>query len=217
MNQAIQSFNEVIDAYPTGAVAPASMLELGLLYAAQDRFEEALRTFDRLEQNFPGSEPALQAAYEMGVAYRSLGNMEKAQAQFFTVSEQYKGTLYGDKSVIDLGLLELAQGEFSKAIEAFSDVASRRTDEVGAEAQFRIGETFFTKQKYKDAMAAFVRVKYVYPASRDWIARSYLKLGECYQKISERGRAREAYQTVSRLHQDHEFGREATRKLKELR
>ena len=92
----------------------------------------------------------------------------------------------------------------------------RRTDEVGAQAQFLIGETLAKQEKYKDAITAFLRVKYVYPSAKEWVARAYLRMGECYERIADRGKAREAYQTVLKLHKEDEFGREASKRMKEL-
>ncbi|MBI4536271.1 MAG: tetratricopeptide repeat protein [Ignavibacteriae bacterium] len=216
MNEAIQSFNSVINSYRSSPLASASMLELGLLYADQGKYIEAANTFDKLEQQFAGTESAMRASYEKAVAYHAAKEVAKAEAQFRLVAEKHKGSLYGDKGMIGIGIIRQQREQYGDAIAAFTEVAGRRTDEVGAEAQYRIGETLFKQQLYKDAVTALLRVKYVYPSSRDYIARAYLKIGECYEKVSDKGKAREAYQTVLKTHKEDEFGREADKKMKEL-
>ena len=61
-----------------------------------------------------------------------------------------------------------------------------------------------------------MRVRYVYPASGIWIAKSYLQLGECYVKTNQKIKAKESYNFV--LKQTTEYGliTEAKRRLKEL-
>jgi len=107
-------------------------------------------------------------------------------------------------------------GQTGEAIAHFKDVSGRRTDEVGAEAQFRIGETLALQQQHKEAVTALLRVKYIFPAAKDWIARSYLTMGECYEKIAEKGKAREAYLMVIKTNKEDEFGKEAERKMRDL-
>ena len=215
--EAVQAFNTVVTNHSKSALAPVSMLEVGLIYVQQNKFADAVAAFDRLEQEYPESEPALRGAYEKGAAYLDGKMLEKAESQFASVAEKKKATLYGDKSLVGLGIVQQTKQAYAEAIKSFTEVATRRTDDVGAEAQYRVGETLFLQQQYKDAVTALLRVKYVFPSSKDNIARAYLKMGECYEKLSDKAKAQDAYQVVLKSHKDDEFGREAERKLKELR
>jgi tetratricopeptide (TPR) repeat protein len=192
------------------------LLELGLLYTNTRNYGEALASFERLERTFPGSESAIRGSFEKGLVYQSAGELEKARAQFAAVSEKNRGGVYGDKSLIGLGIVHREGGNYDLALAAFTEVAGRRTDQIGAEAQYRIGETLHQQGKYRDAVTALLRVKYIYPSSADWVARAYLMIGGCYESIQEKGKAREAYQMVLKSHKEDEFAREADRKIKEL-
>jgi TolA-binding protein len=214
--EAAKAFNDVAGSYEKAKVAPLALLELGLMYANQEEYGEAIKAFDRLEQSYPSSEATVHGMYEKGAAYQVMGDLEKAKAQFSAVSEKSKGTIYGDKSLIGLGVVLSARREHSDALQAFADVASRRTDEIGAEAQYRIGESLSKQQKQKEAITALLRVKYIYPSAKDWIARAYLRIGECYEKLAEKGKARETYQMVLKSHKDDVFGKEADKKMREL-
>ena len=161
--------------------------------------------------------PAAQASYEKGNSLIALGKREEALEEFKQTAAKSRGKLFGDKCLIALGLIFRDQGRIEESLKSFQDVASRRTDEVGAEGQYRIGETQFLQKEYAKAATSLLRVKYVYPSSEDWIARSYLKMGEAYEQNSERGKAREAYQVVLQSHNDDQFGQEATLKLQELK
>ena len=137
--------------------------------------------------------------------------------EFTRVSREHAGTPAADLSLMALGILKREDGANSEAMEIFRGVGSKRTDDLGAEAQFRIGETLFLQANYKEAVTQLLRVRYVYPSATDWIARGYLKLGECYEHLEEKGKAREAYQTVLNTHKENEFGKEAGRKIKGMK
>jgi tol-pal system protein YbgF len=214
--EAAQAYQTVVAQYGSSPVASPALLELGLLYADQRKYADAVSTFERLERSYPGTEPALRAAYEKGAVYEASGDRTRAAAEFAAMASAHKGSVYGDRSAIALGLTDRAQGRIPEALARFAEVAGRRTDEVGAEAQFRIGETRAAQKQYKEAVTALLRVKYLFPGAKDWIARAYLQIGECYEKISDRGKAREAYQTVLQSNREDEFGKQAEKRMKDL-
>jgi TolA-binding protein len=144
-------------------------------------------------------------------------NLTRAKSDFETVVQKHTGTEYADKSLVGIGRILQGQGELSSAIETYRQVASKRNDDIGAEAQFRIGEALAHQTNLKEAVTQLLRVKYVYPGSLDWIARAYLKLGDCYEKLDDVGKAREAYQSVLHSHKEDEFGKEADKRMKGLK
>ncbi|MBX2992900.1 MAG: tetratricopeptide repeat protein [Bacteroidetes bacterium] len=216
-DEALQSFRQVALINPQSSLAPASRLELGMLYAQQRMYPEALAAFDELQQNYPESDVAPEGAYEKGMTLLAAEMLENAEGHFSSVGAGHKGSLFGDKCLIGYGLVKQKKLEFAEAVQVFTDVASRRTDEVGAEAQFRVGETLFLLQQYREAVLALQRVREVFAAHKDIVARATLKMGEGYEVLSEKAKAQEAYQSVLRSHKNDEFGREAERKLKGLR
>lgn len=216
-DEALQSFRQVALINPKSSLAPASLLELGMLYAQQRMYPEALAAFDELQQFYPESDVAAEGAYEKGKTLLTAEMLENAETHFESVGAAHKGSFYGDKSLIGYGLVKQKKLEFAEAVQVFADVASRRTDEVGAEAQFRVGETLFLLQQYPEAVLALQRVKDAFPVHKQFVARAMLKMGETFEMLSDRAKAQEAYQSVLRLHKNDEFGREAERKLKGLR
>ena len=215
--EAADAFARVADAYPQSELAPVALLELGTAYAQQGKHAEALTALEKLELHYPASEVALQGSYEKAMVYLNEKMLEQAEKQFAFVAEKDKDSLYFEKCLIGLGVVRQQREEFAGAITLFTEVVSRRTNDVGAEAQFRIGETLFLQKAYKTAVDALLRVKFVFPTSKVNIARAMLKLGECYERLSEQRKAQEAYQSILKSHKGDEFAREAMRKLKDLR
>jgi TolA-binding protein len=215
-DNALQAFNQVVNAYPSSQAAENALLEIGNLYLSEKNFAEAISTFQRLEANFQGRDVAIEAAYQEGVAFELSGDVEKARTQFETLAKKYLESIYAAKSKVHIARIYRNEGKSSEALAILNDVARSRTDEIGAEAQFDLGVTQQLARQYEDAIAAFLRVRYVFPSAEEWVARSYLRLGECYKATKQVEKARSAYEAVLKSHGNDEFGKEAEQKLKEL-
>jgi len=95
-------------------------------------------------------------------------------------------------------------------------VATSRTDDVAAEAQYLFGMALTSQKKWDDAVTAFLRVKYVFPAYEEWLAKSYLGMGAAYEGLQDLNKAKDAYQNVMMFKKEEESVAEAQRRLKKL-
>jgi TolA-binding protein len=215
-DNALQAFNHVANAYPSNQAAENALLEIGNLYLSEKNFTEAVSTYERMEANFKDSDVAIQAAYQEAVAYELGGKVGQARGQFNTVMKKYPESIFADRSKVHLARIYRSEGSSSEALALLNQVATGRTDELGAEAQFEVGVSKQLSGEYEDAISAFLRVKYVFPSAEQWIARSYLRLGECYKATKQIAKAKSAFEIVLKSHQNDEFGKEAEQKLKEL-
>ena len=127
---------------------------------------------------------------------------------------RYPKTAAADRSKVALGWLNHGAENFAEALEYFKDVATSRTDELGAEAQYALGTTQQSMKNYSEAILSFMRVKYVFPAAEDWIMKSYLSLGDCYEKTNQKQKAKDAYNVV--VKQGGELAAEAEQRLRKL-
>jgi len=94
-------------------------------------------------------------------------------------------------ATIELAHLNSHEGKYEEAIGALEQVSTRRNDNVGAEAQYTIGDIYFDNGTYVLAEKAFLRVEYVYPESVVWIAKAYLALGKLYERQSEKEKTKQ--------------------------
>ena len=166
--------------------------------------------------NLRGTDVAIEGSYQKGRCYRLMGEDEKALAQFQALSRNYPASLFAGRGQVQVGLIYYEEKRYQESLDVLNAVASSRTDVMGAEAQYSVGLAYFAMEKYADATAAFLRVKYVYPDASEWIARAYLKLGETYELTKDFGKARDAYQMVLNSNRENEYGRDAEARLKKL-
>ena len=66
-------------------------------------------------------------------------------------------------------------------------------------------------------IAAFARVKYLYPASREWIGQATLRMGDGYVTMGQREKARELYKSVATEYKASELESAAEKRLEALK
>ncbi len=119
------------------------------------------------------------------------------------------------RAQILLGSIDAARGNTDGAARWYAAVA-QRSDGLGAEAQFRLGECYRTAALYDDAITAYLRVKAEFGAYDEWLTRALLGLGTCYEETNQNDLARESYQTVLAFHHDDDFAKEAQARLRKV-
>lgn len=215
-DEAARAFAVLAENHPDNPLAAEALLELGRIHVDQAQYTEALATLGRVETSYPGTTSAQEASYETGIVYLETNAADQAEVQFRRLLEQHPDASLAARAMVGLGRAKQQQQAYDEAVSAFTTVATQARGDIAAEAQYRIGETLLLQHRYDDALAALQRVKIAFPTARESIARAYLKIGECYEHLSNKAKARQAYQSVIRLHKRDEFGREAERKMRGL-
>ena len=86
-----------------------------------------------------------------------------------------------------LGLIAMRQGEFEKASAIFSAILSRRKNldpGLKAEVIFNLGESLFSREKFKSAIPVYQRLVDEYPGSK-LSGRALIRMGESYFNLGE--------------------------------
>ena len=148
------------------------------------------------------------------VQYNTLSAEEAA---YVWLALEYGQSVFADKSKLELGIIDMVAKDYTDANTYLQDLAQSRTDEIGAEAQFYLGEILYEQNNYQDAISAFVTVGTVFQAYDQWVTKSNLRLGDCYAKLKDYRKAKEIYRSVFINHHSDVFGTEARLKLRKLR
>lgn len=211
-----ENFKRVYEAYPNSEVGLSSVLELGKIYREEENYEDAVELYDRASGIYNSSSNQAELIYEKAVVQVKAGQIQEAYRTFNEVITYNDGTLFADKSKIELGLLELERGGYENAELVFSELGQRRTDDLGAQAQYYYGVTLLEQEKTREAIAALVRVRSVFSGYDEWYTKSLMKLGDAYVKINDKRQAREMYRAVISRHPNDDIADEARRKMRGL-
>ncbi len=221
--KALTAFRRVEAEYSQSNVAPRAALEqallrreLALLRRDSASFLAADTTFLRVERLYAGDDAAIRAAFERANLYESRGDTSKAIRYYREVAERFKGSDYGDRCRYRVAMFFRQNNLFDSARAQLEQIATSRTDELAAEAQYRIGELFVREKKYAEAITAFLKNKNGFSGLEDWYTLALLNLGVCYEAQKDVETAKEMYRLVIAQHSEDDFGKTAQQRLEKL-
>jgi TolA-binding protein len=197
-------------------ITALSLYELSVLYSSLKKYDKAFAALSRIEKEYKDSDIAPDASYAKGVLFLENENFTEAKNQFDALIAQFPSSEAADKGRIGLVRVHIAEKAYISAQRMAQSIATARVDEVGAEAQYLAGVAYADAKDWSSAVTAFLRVKYVFPAYEQWLAKAYLGLGSAYEATKDIRLAKDAYQSVIRFKRETETVGEAEKRLKEL-
>jgi TolA-binding protein len=215
--QATNSFKWVLEKYDTTNFSSLASVELAYIFFSEGNYEEAGKMIDGTIEKYPKDQKVAELKYLKGMLFLAKGDTLSGYDQFDEVINTFVGDQFADKSYIMKGQIELKNRRYENAVKAFIAVSMRREDVIGAEAQYLLGTAYYEKGDYKDAITAFVRVESVFGEFADWLAKSYLKLADSYVKLKDNKKAISILEKLIEGHPDDDYGKEASKKLKEIK
>ena len=215
-HKAFATFGRVETEYAQSNVAPRAALEAALLKAGSKRFDEADSALARVERLYPSDDAATRAAFERAAMREARGDTAGAIRLYREVAERFKGSDYGDRCRYRVAMFFRQNSLFDSARTQLELIASTRTDDLAAEAQYRIGELFLREKKYGEATTAFLKNKNAFAGLEDWYTLALLNLAVCYEATKQIESAKEMYRLVIAQHGEDDFGKTAQQRLEKL-
>ena len=211
-------------AYQEAADAPGAsvnirgnaLLESARIFLKLKSYEQAYKVLADAENTLSTTEFAPEVAYTKGLVFLDNNALDDAKTAFEFVVSKYPATVEADKARNALARMAIAAKQYSTAQELAQAVATSRTDEVGAEAQYLSGLAFEQNAEWQQAVTAYLRLRYVFPSHERWLARAYVGLGHSYEQVHDSAKARESYQQVLKMLQSGAEFDEATLRLTNL-
>jgi tetratricopeptide (TPR) repeat protein len=203
---------------PTGPVAIRgnALLESARIYLRQKEYDKSFKVLDRAEKELAGTEFAPQAAYLRGLVFFENGALEDAKSKFEFVVSKFPSTIEADRARIGLTRIALRDKDYAGAQSLAQAVATTRTDDVGAEAQYLSGIAYAQSGDVQSSVTAFLRVRYVFPSHEVWLAKAYVGLGQLYEQTKDLVKAKESYQEALKILKSGDEFDTATQRLKLL-
>ncbi|MBN1639522.1 MAG: tetratricopeptide repeat protein [Ignavibacteriales bacterium] len=215
-DEAITNYKKVTTSYTNSEIYVPSVIELGKLYSQQNKNSEAITLYETAASNIGERPEKPELLFLKAEALIEINRINDAYELFVAIANSYPQTIFAEKSKIEIAIFELARKNYDYAGELFKSLTQGRIDNIGAQAQYYYGLTFFEQGKINDAITAFVRVRSVFAPYDEWYTKSLLRLGDCYVKLGQKDQAREMYRAVVIKHPNDDYGREANQKLNQL-
>jgi TolA-binding protein len=184
VDAAIDAYETLIDDFPNSQRVASSLAELGRLQYNKGNYEESRRRFEELGEN--DARYRQESLLGMGNAKLALGQGSEARQNFEQVLSLNSEN---PAARVGLGKVLLNDGRADEARRFFTIVAENNSTDIGAEAQYLIGETYLEEGNREAAREAFSRVRTLFEAFDEWVAEAQYKTAEIHIRDGRRGDA----------------------------
>jgi len=197
--KAVRGYQEVVKKYPGSDVKPRALLSIGNFNFNAEKYEEAIGIYQQIISSPETAGDILPFAMTNVIeAYESVKLYENAlqTARDFIARYPNDPSVIGKK--IKVGSLYTKIGYYDQAILQFQALLSEAGSSVEAELRYDIGEAYYYKGDYQQAILEFLRVPYLPQGSGnvDWTATSFYMAGQSYEKMMKFEEAIGMYQQV---------------------
>ena len=196
---AVKKYENILKNFPNSDVIPRVNLSLGNMYFNIERFEETIAYYQRITSDPEKAGDILPYAMNNLIeAYESTKLYDEALKMARDYIERYPN----DESILDkkikIGTLYTKLGYYDQAILHLQNLLSEAGSLLEAELHYNIGEAYYYKGDYQQAILEFLKVPYLVSKQGkvDWTATSFYMAGQAYEKMSKFDEAIGMYQQI---------------------
>ncbi len=197
--KAEEKLKELLAGFPDAGVAPEAHLELGNIYYAQEKYQDASDHFRFVYLDSTADRGLVRDAMSRLIScYESLGMYDGA----LDVTRKFIRMFPDDKSIMDkrikVGILYEELRYFDQALVTFQGLVKEASRDYQAELHYYIGAIYNDKGDYANAILEFLKVPYLVTPSAvvDWAAQAYYMAGKCYEQLNKPNEAIAMYQKI---------------------
>ena len=188
LDEAAKSYENILTKYPGSDVIPRILLSLGNMHFNAERFEDAIRYYQKITASPETAGDILSYALNNLIeAYESTKLYDAALKTARDFIERYPN----DESLIDkkikIGTLYTKLGYYDQSVLQFQNLIGEAGSLLEAELHYNIGEAYYYKGDYQQAILEFLKVPYLVSKQGkvNWTATSFYMAGQSYEKMSK--------------------------------
>jgi TolA-binding protein len=199
VQDAVKLYELILLRYPNDKVMPRAQLGLGNLYYSQEKWDAAARQYKAIVDNEARSPDLLRYAMNnLILAYKELSLFDGALELTRKYIERFPDDpeLLGKR--IDIGVLYQRLGYYDQSVLHLQSLLENADADLESEVRYYIGEAYFYKGAYQQAILEFLKVPYLVTkrTKNDWVATSYYMAGQSYEKMSKFDQAITMYRQI---------------------
>lgn len=207
--EAISVYDSILNKYNNSPIIYRARLSLGNVYYNLEKPELAAQQYKSILENEKSPPNITQMAMSnLIMTYKDAGLYEAALDLARKYIERYPDDPEIIDKKIDIGVIYQKLGYYDQSVLHLQSLIDAGNSSVEAELRYYIGEAYFYKGDYQQAIIEFLKVPYL--AGRrgkmDWISAAYYMAGQSYEKMAKFDQAITMYQQIiERKDTDSEF------------
>ena len=185
---AISLYDSVIRRYPRSEVSTQARLSLGNVYYNLEQWDSAAYYYKALvDSSAHAPEMAQYAMNNLAVTYKQLKLYDAAMETDRQYIERYPNADDIIDKKIDVAVLYQDLGFYDQSVLQLQNLLEMGNPGIEAELRYYIGEAYFYKGNYQQAILEFLKVPYLVTkrGKVDWVSTSYYMAGQSYEKMSK--------------------------------
>ena len=198
-DDAAKKYTDIIRKFPSSDVLPRVSLALGNMHFNAERYEDAIRHYQHIVADSQKAGEVLPFAMNNLIqAYE----MTKLYDDAIRATRGYIERYPNDESILDkkikLGTLFTQAGYYDQSILHLQSIMSEAGSLNEAELRYDIGEAYYDKGDYQQAVLEFLKVPYLVAKQGkvNWTATALYMAGQSYEKMSKFEEAIGMYQQI---------------------
>jgi TolA-binding protein len=199
LDDAAKKYTEIIKKFPSSDVLPRVSLSLGNMHFNAERYEDAIRHYQHILADSQKAGDVLPFAMNNLIqAYE----LTKLYDDAIRVTRIFIGRYPNDESILDkkikLGTLFTQAGYYDQSILHLQSIMAEAGSLNEAELRYDIGEAYYDKGDYQQAVLEFLKVPYLVAKQGkvNWTATALYMAGQSYEKMSKFEEAIGMYQQI---------------------
>lgn len=200
-DDAVNSFKEVLIAYPTGDVAARCVYDIGLCYYKLHDFARAENQFQQVVDRYRSHRLVPCSMFLKAMSYGERRELARAEKLYRSFIQRFRGHEWVGKAYEKLGDTYVDLMQYGKATDAFSQAAVKaQCDMDRVYAHYKLGEAYFEIGNPSRAVASFEKAIAV-GENADLYERvpdSYYKIADYYYREKSHEKALDYYKRATR-------------------
>jgi len=196
---AIKRYESILKRFPKSDVVPRVYLSLGNISLNAEKYQDAIVQYRKIvESPYTPSDILPYAMNNLIDAYEAIQLYDAALQTTRNFIERFPD----DPSIMDkrinVGVLYIRLGYHDQAIVHLQKLLDEAGSDLEAEIRYAIGEAYYYKGDYQQAILEFLKVPYLVTKQGkiDWTATSFYMAGQAYEKMSKFDQAITMYQQI---------------------
>lgn len=192
-------------------------LSLGQAHYALGDKDKALDYFQRSFE----FKPSPDALYNRGLLFKEEGETGKAREAFQQVVDHFPETPLYYGALLNIVYTFMDERKYDEALGRLTSFIDRAPDSLKMEIQFNIGDCYYARGQYRDAIREFMKVKYL-PVNTDedfqWMVTALFQGGTAYEALGEMDKAVEIYEYIIQISgKETVYSKTAASRIREIR
>lgn len=189
-----KTFAYQLRAYPSADLADDARFMQGECYFKQNNYEKALGILAKIE-DVSNPQFVAFARFHAAQAANQLERYDAALAALSQSEDLFAEYDLAPEATFERGFALNYQGKPDEALAVFEQVTTMTNREVAARARFMVGEVYYAKREYQEAIRNFFRAAYGFGYPK-WQAASHFEAGRCFEALNKPQEALESYREV---------------------